>query len=177
MFRHIGENVIIREWVRFVRPENIWIESHVRIDDFVLIAGGRDALTRIGNYVHVATFSSILGSPGSVLEDFVTIAPGCRLFSVSDDYLAGALAGSQVPWKYRSFISGQITLCRFAAIGANTVILPGVTIGEGAVVGACSLVTKDVEAWTVNIGIPTHPIRFRNRDEVRRRAEELCRGE
>jgi len=80
MFRHIGKDVVIREWVRFVRPENIWIGDHVLIDDFVLIAGGRGELTKIGNHVHIACFCSIIGGGGVTFEDFSGLSPGCRLF-------------------------------------------------------------------------------------------------
>lgn len=44
-------------------------------------------------------------------------------------------------------------------IGFNSIILKGVTIGEGAVVGAGSVVTKDVPAWTVVAGNPARIIR------------------
>ena len=177
-FRYLGKDVVIHEWVRFVRPENIWIGNHVWIDDFVLLAGGRDeGLTKLGNYVHIAAFSSILGSPGSTLGDFTTIAPGCRLFSTSDDYLGGGLMGSPIPFEYRCLESAPIILCRFTAIGTNSIILPGVTIGEGAVVGACSLVTRDLEPWTVNAGVPTRVLKPRGKDHVLRLAEELLKEE
>ncbi len=40
-------------------------------------------------------------------------------------------------------------------IGTNAVIHPGITIGEGAIIGSNSLVLKDIEPWTINIGSPT----------------------
>ena len=175
-FKHIGQDVLIREYARFVRPENISIGSHVMIDDFVLVAGGREELTKIGNYVHIACFSCMLGGGGFTLGDFCGLAPGCKLFSESGDYIGGGLMNPTVPVQFRAPKVGRIVLGKFVGLGANCVVLPGVTIGEGATVGACSLVVKDIEAWTVNVGIPTRPIRFRNQDEVRRRAEELCGG-
>lgn len=48
---------------------------------------------------------------------------------------------------------------RNAAIGMDSMIMPGVTIGEGAVIGSGSLVTKDVPAWTVAIGRPAKVVR------------------
>jgi len=49
-------------------------------------------------------------------------------------------------------------------VGANAFVMPGVTIGEGAVVGACSVVTKDVAPWTVVAG---NPAKFVKRREVK----------
>ncbi|HWY61214.1 MAG TPA: acetyltransferase [Rhizomicrobium sp.] len=46
-----------------------------------------------------------------------------------------------------------------AWIGFGTTILKDVTVGEGAVVGACSVVTKDVELWTVVAGNPVRILR------------------
>ena len=54
---------------------------------------------------------------------------------------------------------GPVTVCDRAWIGYNVIILRGVTIGEGAVVGAGSVVTRDVEPFTVVAGNPARPIR------------------
>lgn len=47
-------------------------------------------------------------------------------------------------------------------IGHNTTILKGVKIGKGAIIGACSLVTKDIEAWSVNVGNPLRVVKYLN---------------
>lgn len=52
-----------------------------------------------------------------------------------------------------------IRICDDAWIGMNVTILKGVTIGEGAIVGACSVVTKDVPAWTVVAGNPAKVVK------------------
>lgn len=46
-----------------------------------------------------------------------------------------------------------------AMIGMNTTIMPGVTVGEGAIVGAYSLVTKDIPAWTIATGRPAKVVK------------------
>ena len=45
-----------------------------------------------------------------------------------------------------------------AFIGTNAIIHPGITIGEGAIIGSNSLVLKDIKPWTINIGSPTKVI-------------------
>lgn len=56
--------------------------------------------------------------------------------------------------------SKPIKVCDDAWIGMNVTILKGVTIGEGAIVGACSVVTKDVPAWTVVAGNPARVVKY-----------------
>ena len=51
-----------------------------------------------------------------------------------------------------------VRICRGAAIGMDCTIMPGVTIGEGAVIGTGSLVTKDIPAWTVAVGRPAEGV-------------------
>ena len=174
-FNHIGKDVLIREWVRFGRPEHIWIGNHVRIDDFVLLAGGLEELTRIGNYVHIASFCNVQGGGGVTMQDFTGIAPGCRLFSDTADYVNGGLMGPTIPLEFHNDRAGHIVLERFVVLGANCVVMPGVTIGEGATVGACSFINRDLAPWTVNVGIPARPIKKRNKEGVLQRAEELMR--
>lgn len=53
-------------------------------------------------------------------------------------------------------------------LGCNVTILPGVTIGEGAVVGACALVNKDIPPYTLAVGIPARPVK-----KVPRKGEDL----
>ena len=55
--------------------------------------------------------------------------------------------------------SKPIKICDDAWIGMNCIILKGVTIGEGAIVGAGSVVTKDVPAWTVVAGNPAKVVK------------------
>lgn len=56
--------------------------------------------------------------------------------------------------------SKPIKICNDAWIGMNVTILKGVTIGQGAIVGACSVVTKNVPAWSVVAGNPAKVVKF-----------------
>ncbi len=59
-----------------------------------------------------------------------------------------------------SYSKGKIHICRGAMIGMNTMIMPGVTVGEGAIVGAYSHVTQDIPAWTIAVGRPAKVIKI-----------------
>lgn len=85
------------------------------------------------------------------LDDHVHIASGTRLlchqrnlsnYCVGDDY-------AKLGYRY-----GEIRMGKGSLVGMNSFVMPGVTIGEGAIVGAGSLVTKDVPAWTIAAGRP-----------------------
>jgi maltose O-acetyltransferase len=60
---------------------------------------------------------------------------------------------------YVNSIRGSITVGPDAWVGTGAVVLPGISIGEGAVVGANAVVTRDVPAYTVVAGVPAHRLR------------------
>jgi acetyltransferase-like isoleucine patch superfamily enzyme len=85
------------------------------------------------------------------IEDEVHIAARCILLCHQRDMSLYKKGGSYAKLPY---IRKKIVLKKGCLIGTQAMIMPGVTIGEGAVVGAYSLVTKDVPAWTVVTGRP-----------------------
>lgn len=106
----------------------------------------------IGEYVRVDLNHANL----ITIEDGVHIAADVRLLCHKknlSDYSVGDIYGQQ-PYKY-----GEIVLRKNCAIGTGTLVMPGVTIGEGSVVGAGSLVTKDIPAWTIAIGRPAKVVK------------------
>ncbi|AJT43158.1 hypothetical protein UM93_14120 [Psychromicrobium lacuslunae] len=82
------------------------------------------------------------------IEDSVTIAPFA--------YLLAHDASTKRALGYT--VIGRVRICRGAFIGARAVIMPGVTVGEGAVVAAGSVVTKDVPAGAIVGGNPAKVI-------------------
>lgn len=85
------------------------------------------------------------------LEDHVHVANRCLLLCHKRDIKNYWIADtySDLPYAH-----GRIHLKRGCAIGMGTIILPGVTIGEGSVIGAGSIVTKDIPDWTIALGCP-----------------------
>lgn len=86
-----------------------------------------------------------------VIEDHVHIASGCRLLCHQRD-LSGYCQGDD--YAKLGYRLAKIHLCKGCLIGMESFIMPGVTIGEGAIVGAGSLVTRDVPAWSIVTGRP-----------------------
>jgi len=160
----VGQDVQIWPKANIIAPEVITIGDSVIIDDFVVLIGGTK--TTIGSFVHIASFVLIGGGGECVIEDFVGISGGCHVYSGNDDYLGSCLTGPTVPFPYRVAIRSSVHFGKHAIIGANSVILPGVTIGEGVAVGAGALITKDLEPWTIYVGSPAHPLRARPKEKI-----------
>ena len=158
--KKIGKNVIIRDTVIIYPFEDIEIGDYSRIEDFSKIVVGKGV--KLGRYNHVNLFCSITGGEGYRANDFVTFSPNCHILTRSDDYINGV--GS--PFPGRRCICGEVIVERYVILGTGTTVLPGVTIGEGAATGAFTLVTKDLEPWTLYIGIPARKYKMRNKKNV-----------
>jgi len=150
------------EYTKIIGIENIKFGWNIIIDDFVFIYATTPM--RFGNFVHIACFSSIVGGADLVMEDFSGLSQGVRLFTGSEDFKEGGFGNPTVPIKFRNVIRKPIHIGRFCVIGANSVVLPGVTIREGAVVGANSVITRDLAPWGVYIG--NKRISERNKEAV-----------
>lgn len=90
------------------------------------------------------------------IDDHAHITGGCRLLCHQRNlmhYRKGDDA-AKLPYKL-----GEIHIGKGVMIGMESLIMPGVTIGEGAIVGAFSLVTRDIPAWTVATGRPAKVVK------------------
>ena len=92
----------------------------------------------MGERVDIGAFCFIMAKFGVVIESDVQLGSGVKIFSQS------TIDGKQ----------GPVMIHARAKIGANSIIMPGVTIGADATVGACSFVNKDVPAGVVAWGQP-----------------------
>ena len=170
--RSVGRNVTVHRLARILYPENIEVGSNVIIDDFVFI--GVKGTLRIGNNVHIAGFTSIVGHSDIIIEDFCGLSWGSRLFSSSDDYKGYALTNPSVPDEFRLVKHAPIVLRRHVILGANTVVLPGVTVGEGTAVGANCVVHRDLPPWGIYAFHPLRRITTRRRELLERERDYLA---
>lgn len=173
-FASLGEDVLIKRSCGLFFTQNLHIGSHLRIDDFTIIVASGEC--RIGSYVHLASYCYIAASHGITISDFCTMAPGVKVFSGSDDYTGEKLTNPTVGREYIGGPHGPVKLGKHVIIGTNSVVLPGATLHEGSSVGALSLVTKDLEPWTINVGIPAKPIRKRKQDLLALEAEVIAKA-
>jgi len=109
----------------------------------------------IGNNVGISG-STLNASKSIVIGDNVLIGSGCI---VSDTDSHPLNLEDRINNNIHSIKSGQIIIKDNVFIGARCVILKSVTIGEGAIIGACSVITKDIPAHTIYAGNPAKFIR------------------
>ncbi|MBN1681380.1 MAG: acyltransferase [Anaerolineae bacterium] len=160
----VGQDVFIWSLAKITSPEVITIGDSVIVDDFVFLMGGMK--TVIGSFIHIASFTSITGGGELIMEDFSGFSSGVRVFTGNEDYSGNSFTNPAVPARFRHAIRSFVHLKKFAVVGANSVIMPGVTIGEGVVIGANSFVTRDCKPWTVYVGSPARPVRERPKEHL-----------
>lgn len=155
-----GINVLISRKTSFYGASNISIGNNVRIDDFCILSGK----ITIGSNIHIGAYVALYGAKGIILEDFTGISGRSSLYSAMDDFGGEYLIGPIHPKGLTNVTGGQIVLHRYSQIGAHSLIFPKVEIGEGCVIGACSMVRHNTEPWTIYAGVPAMPLRMRSKD-------------
>jgi galactoside O-acetyltransferase len=162
-FRAFGKRCQIDNTVIFINPERIQLGDDVRIDAFCLLNAG-DGSIELGKMVHIASHVRLVGGGGIYFGLGSGASSGASIFSQSDDFTEGFLAHPTVPARLRRITVARVEIGPLAIIGANSVILPGVSMGTGAVLGALSLLKNSVPRLEVHGGIPARKIG--NRDEA-----------
>ncbi len=158
-FKSVGKNVLLSRKASIYLPEKITIGNNVRIDDFCILSGE----ITIGDWCHISAYCALYGSKGIVLEGFCGISPRSVILSASDDFSGDFLVGAQFDCKFTNVTGGTVYLRKYSQIGTNCIVFPAVTVGEGAVTGAMTLVNKNLEPWTINTGIPVNCSRPRKK--------------
>ncbi len=153
-----GDGVKCYPLSKMLHPENAELDDHCELFDFVFVDAGKGL--KIGKYSTLTWHVLIEGGEKTILGDRVFIGPGCKLLN-STSQLQGYYSVTHVPPGCRKIIRGDIIVEDDAYIGANSVIMPGVRIGQGAVVGANSFVKMDLEPWTIYVGSPCRKIGMR----------------
>jgi dTDP-4-amino-4,6-dideoxy-D-glucose acyltransferase len=146
-----GDDVSIDRTARIYGAGRLELGSNVRIDAYSVLSCGAGGIA-IGSYVHVGAFGFMAGEGRIELHDFAGLSGRVSIYSSNEDYSGASLTNPTVPQELRGVSEAPVTVCRHAIVGAGSVILPGVTVGEGAAVGALSLVRRDVAEFTVVAG-------------------------
>lgn len=158
-FKSIGSGCKISRYARFYGINNMVIGDNVRIDDFCILSG---KLT-IGSNIHISAYVALYGKMGIILEDYTGISPRSTIYSAMDDFSGNFLIGPIHEPSKTNVSGGLVILRKYSQIGANCIVFPSVEIGEGAVVGAMSLVKKNVSPWNIVVGQPAKFLKNREK--------------
>jgi len=99
---------------------------------------------KLGKNTDIGAFTYINAKYGVEIQENVQIGSHCSIYSES------TIDGKR----------GKVVIKKNAKIGSHTVIMPGVTIGENAIVAACSFVNKDVPDGSIVGGVPARPLKI-----------------
>ena len=158
-----GDNVQIHRTVLFF-GDNIKIGSNVRIDCYSVITSEKPVV--LGSNIHIGAGSHIFGAAGVTIHDFCNLSSRCSFFTASDDYTQGYMTNPTVPDEFKHVTCAPVMLEKHVIIGCGSIIMPGVTLGTGASVGAQSFVNKDVPEFDIVGGTPIRTIGRRNKDRL-----------
>lgn len=129
----MGKDERFREW----EPPEI---KHGELTEYNWLVQYPEGLT-LGEHTDIGAFTYINARYGVKIGKGVQIGSHCSIYSRS------TIDNEQ----------GPVTLEENCCIGAHTVVMPGVTVGENAVVGAMSLVKSDIPADCIAYGVPAKP--------------------
>lgn len=153
---HVPSFTLRRMWYRHAVGIDLGPGATVFLGAYVWFCGPRETRRRgvaIGRNSRINRDCTLDIRCGLTIGDHVSVSPEVMILGLSHDYNDSTF----IDWD-----AGPVTIEDYVWIGARAMILPGVTVGRGAVVAAGSVVAKDVAPMTVVAGVPAKPIAARD---------------
>lgn len=155
MMHRFGDGVRIGRGALVSHPETVELGDGVFIGEQSFIQGRAGGRCLIGRHAWIGP-QSYLDARDLVIEEYVGWGPGARVLGSTHTGIPDDIPIIQTDLEIR-----PVRICAWADIGVNAVVLPGVTVGRGAIVGAGAVVTRDVEPFAVVAGVPARVVRRR----------------
>ena len=153
--KKFGHGVQIGSGVGFKHLETFEIGSSVFIGAQTYIQGRFDGICVIGDHAWIGP-QSYFDARFLIIEDYVGWGPGAKVLGSTHSGLP-----INIPIVKTDLEIKPVRIGAWADIGTNAVILPGVTIGKGSIVGAGSVVVKDVAPFSIVAGVPADFLKWR----------------
>jgi acetyltransferase-like isoleucine patch superfamily enzyme len=144
----IGKKTIVGPGTNIINFSNVMIGNHALIQDYVYIRAGYEGFIKIGDYCAINSFAKLFGHGGIEIGDYTQIGPDCLITTTTHNYQDGLKARFE-----------KIRIGNWVWVGAKSIILAGITIGDHAIIGAGSVVTKDVPKNSISVGSPARVIK------------------
>ncbi len=156
-FEKLGDEVIIEPGVLVFHPENIQIGDNVYVGHYTILKGYHRNKMVIGSGSWIGQQCYFHSAGGLTIGHNVGIGPAVKIITSfhADEGIHVAILHSHIEFSH-------VVIEDDCDIGMGAIILPGVTIGCGAQVGAGAVVTRTVEPYAVVAGVPARILRMRN---------------
>lgn len=161
-----GKNVKIHSLAKIANPQFAEIGDEVRILDYAFLDAKESLI--IGSYSIICWHCVIEGHSNVLIGNRCFLGPGTKILG-STYIIHGYYTSEHLPYGTHKTEYGNIVIQDDAYLGANCVVMPGVTIGEGAVVGANAFVSRDLEPWGIYVGAPARKVGERERPSINRK--------
>jgi len=125
----------------------------------------------LASNIHISAFCALYGKFGIKMEEYSGLSPRCTLLSGSDDFSGDSMISPMAPEEFTNVFGSPIVIRKFCQIGAGSIVMPGVTVNEGAAIGALSLVKKDIPEWSIYAGNPARFIKARRKEMLEKYAQ------
>ncbi|MBX3395369.1 MAG: hypothetical protein KF841_08370 [Phycisphaerae bacterium] len=157
--KSLGQNTMIDQNVEIWGPENVSIGSHCHIDTFVRLGAGnrrqgQRGSIEIANHVHLGPGVHIAGRGGVRIGDLVGISANAHIYSATGVAMIPSDPGQLVsmshmaPKDQQHVYEAPVIIEEYSFVGIMARVMPGVTIGRGAIVHASSEVTRSVPPFS-----------------------------
>jgi acetyltransferase-like isoleucine patch superfamily enzyme len=153
----MGDDVAVGAGVGFLHADRFEIGDGVFLGAGAFLQGRHDGHCVFGKRVWIGP-GAYLDARDLELGDFVGWGPGAKV--LGSEHTAEP---DSLPIIQTDLVIAPVRVHQHADIGTNAVILPGITVGEGAIVGAGAVVTEDVAAFAVVAGVPARELRRRRK--------------
>lgn len=153
----LGENVVFEDGVRVWHPETVRIGTNVYLGHDAMIKGHPSGQILIDDNTWIGQGVFMHGAGGITIGQKVGVGPYVKMLTSTHQLPNRDLAILEAPLEF-----APICIEDDADIGVGAILLPGVTIGRGAQIGAGAVVTKDVPAYAIAAGNPATILRMRD---------------
>lgn len=151
-----GEGCVFEPEVLVFHPENVFLGRDVYVGHRAILKGYHDGTMRIGDGTWIGQTCFFHSAGGITIGTNVGIGPAVKILTSTH-----AEAGRETPILRSPIVRAPVVIEDDADLGVGAIVLPGVTIGRGAQVGAGAVVTSDVPAYGVVAGVPAKLLRLR----------------
>lgn len=151
-----GEDCVFEAGVLVFHPENVYLGRNVYVGHQAILKGYYKNALRIGDETWIGQQCFFHAAGGLTIGARVGIAPGVKILTS-----AHREEGRAVPILFSAVDLAPVVIEDDSDVGVGAVVLPGVTIGRGAQIGAGAVVTKDVPPYAVAVGVPARVVRER----------------